>query len=64
MTVASDKLSMLVAEFAEQHAKFEEKGNHSAGVRARKKLMEIRKASAEIKAEMLEKEAADEKANA
>ena len=53
MTTASDKLRTLFDEFAEDHAKFQEKKNHSAGVRARKKLMEIRRTCADIKAEML-----------
>lgn len=62
MTVASDKLAALVAEFAEDHEKFQVKKNHVAGVRARKKLMEIRRSCAEIKAEMLEESAAAKKA--
>jgi hypothetical protein len=44
MTKTSEKLQALVTEYAEEEAKFIDKGNNSAGTRARKKLMEIIKA--------------------
>ncbi len=52
MSKASEKLSALVTEFADDHDKFEAKTNNSAATRARKKLMEIIKCCKETRDEI------------
>jgi hypothetical protein len=46
MSKIGDQIREVLTRFDEDHAKFE-KGNHSAGVRARKALMEIKKIAGE-----------------
>ena len=60
-TTEGSRLLKLVEEFDQDNQKFNEKGNQSAGVRARKKLMELRRVATEIKAEMLAKPGGDGK---
>ena len=51
MSKIGDKISEALQRFEEDHAKFE-KGNHSAGVRARKALMEIKKIAGDGRKEL------------
>lgn len=62
MSQASEKLAALVQQFTEDHDKFEDKGNSSAGTRARKTLQEIKKACGEIRTEIQEAKNAGKKA--
>lgn len=52
MSKTSDAIITLANQLAEDDAKFEEKGNSSAGTRARKTLQEIKKLCGERRTEI------------
>tara|TARA_R110000803_G_C11805789_1_gene299999 strand:+ start:361 stop:543 length:183 start_codon:yes stop_codon:yes gene_type:complete len=49
-----EELKQMVATFEENYEKFEEKGNKTAGTRARKSLQEIRNFAKDVRMEISE----------